>query len=149
MTTDKAANRYLRMVKKNLICPRETRSHLLETARKAVNAYLEDEPGTTFLGLVHAIGDPEVFANDLLTIVPSEIVENTRKIRRFRFRAAIVTLAVVITTALVALGSFYLKYQDDMRGDFIVTKSTTVYPEDIDLDDYWEYRRNKISDSQE
>ena len=149
MTTGKAANRYLRMVKKNLICPRETRSHLLETARKAVNAYLEDEPGTTFLGLVHAIGDPEVFANDLLTIVPAEVVESTRKKRRFQRFAAIVTLAVVVTTALVALGGFYLKYQDAMRGDFIVDVTTTIYPDDVDPDEYWEYRRNKVLGSQE
>ena len=139
MTSGNAANRYLRMVKKNLICPKETRSHLLETARQAVNACLEDEPGTTYLGLVHAIGDPEVFANDLLAIVPAEVVENTRRKGRFQLCAAIVTLAIVITTALVVMGSLYLKYQEALREGLYGEETLIICPDDMTTKEFKEY----------
>ena len=126
MANYKAEKQYLRAVKSHLVCSKENRIRLMKITGRAVSACLEDEPDKPYSALVSAIGEPKAFAESLLASIPGDEVERTRKKRHFRICAALLSFAVVIVTAFAALAGFYLKYQDAMRGDFIVEGETVV-----------------------
>lgn len=140
MTSYKDAKRYLRAVKRHLICSRETRARLMKLTSRAVNACLDDDPDKPYSALVCDIGEPKAFAESLLGRIPASEIENARKKRRFRFYATIISVAVVVVTAFTALAGFYLKYQDAMRGDFIVDGETLIIaPDGMSDEEFKEY----------
>lgn len=140
MASYKPAERYLRAVKKHLICSKENRARLMELTSRAVDACLEDDPDKPYSALVCGVGEPKAFAESLLTGIPGDEVKSFRKKRRFRFCAIIVSVALVMVTVFTALAGFYLKYQDAMRGDFIVDGETLIIaPKDMTSEEFKEY----------
>lgn len=139
MASYKDAKRYLRAVKRHLVCSKENRARLMKLTSRAVNACLDDNPDTPFSTLVSEVGEPKAFAESLLGRIPANEIENARKKRRFRFCATIISVAVVVVTAFTALAGFYLKYQDAMRGDFIVYEVDFPIPDDVTLDEFKQY----------
>lgn len=140
MASYKPAERYLRAVKKHLICSKENRARLMELTSRAVDACLEDDPDKPYSALVCGVGEPKAFAESLLTGIPGDEVESSRKKRRFRFYAAIVSAAVVMVTAFTALTGFYLKYQETLNGGFIAKNDTIIVcPEDMTTEEFKEF----------
>lgn len=140
MADSKAGKRYLRTVRRHLICSKTNRARLMQLTGKAVSACLDDEPDKPYSSLVSAIGEPKAFAESLLASIPGDEVERTRKKRHFRICAALLSFAVVIVTAFAALAGFYLKYQDAMRGDFIVEGETVIIgSKDMSYEEFKKY----------
>lgn len=138
----KAASQYLRAVSRHLACSKENHARLMKLTGRAVNACLDDDSGKSYAALVTAIGKPEAFAESLLAGIPGDEVESSRRKRRFRFWATLISIALVLAAVFTVLTVFYIKYKDDMAGDFIITDTHTLTDEEIERE-YQEYLKYK------
>ena len=126
----KAARKNARAVGRHLVCPASRRARLKQLIQHSVDAYLDEKPEAGFPDLVRDIGTPKLFAESLLTGLPADEVDAARRFRKNRSRIVIAVLTAIVCTAFVLLAAFYWKYQDAMRGDFILNGETLiVYPE--------------------
>ncbi|NBI80848.1 hypothetical protein D3Z48_01935 [Clostridiaceae bacterium] len=137
----KAARKYARAVGRHLVCPASRRARLKQLIQHSVDAYLEEKPEAGFPDLVRDIGTPKLFAESLLTGLPADEVDAARRFRKNRSRIVIAVLTAIVSTAFVLLALFYWKYQDAMRGQFIVDEIWVVAPDDMTDEEFKEYNR--------
>ncbi len=135
----KAAKKYTRAVGRHLVCPASRRARLKQLIQHSVDAYLEEKPEAGFPDLVRDIGTPKLFAESLLTGLPADEVDAARRFRKNRSRIVIAVLTAIVSTAFVLLALFYWKYQDAMRGDFVVDEIWVAQPDDMSPNEFQEY----------
>lgn len=98
-STHPAARKYLRAVGRQLDAPGAERERLLGRLGRAVDAYVEENPGAGTEELAAAFGAPEVCAAELMAECdPDRMAE-----ARGRKRRKIVALIAVLAAALVIL----------------------------------------------
>ena len=140
----KAANKYTRAVGRHLVCPASRRARLKQLIQHSVDAYLEEKPEAGFPDLVRDIGTPKLFAESLLTGLPADEVDAARRFRKNRSRIVIAVLTAIVSTAFVLLALFYWKYQDAMRGGFIVDEIWVVDPGNMTDEEFKEYNKEVL-----
>ena len=92
---------YLRRVRRSLVCPRRERARLLSTARRAVDAFLEENPEADENDWETGLGSPEEFASELLSACTPEDLAQAVKRRIFLIRTAIVILLLCAAAVLL------------------------------------------------
>ena len=97
---------YLRRVRRSLVCPRREQARLLSTARRAVDAFLEENPEADENDWETGLGSPEEFASELLSACTPKDLAQAVKRRIFLIRTAIVIL--LLCAAAVLLWSQYI-----------------------------------------
>jgi len=97
---DKAAGRYLKGLRRALICPREDRERLLEDAGDLLETFAQENPGAFYKDYVSSFGRPEDFAAEMLSNLDPEDVSEARTRRKRALLAA--ALAVLALLALLA-----------------------------------------------
>lgn len=140
----KAARKYARAVGRHLVCPASRRARLKQLIQHSVDAYLEEKPEAGFPDLVRDIGTPKLFAESLLTGLPADEVDAARRFRKNRSRIIIAVLTAIVSTAFVLLALFYWKYQDAMRGGFIVDEIWVVDPGNMTDEEFKEYNKEVL-----
>ncbi len=140
----KAAKKYTRAVGRHLVCPASRRARLKQLIQHSVDAYLEEKPEAGFPDLVRDIGTPKLFAESLLTGLPADEVDAARRFRKNRSRIVIAVLTAIVSTAFVLLALFYWKYQDAMRGGFIVDEIWVVDPGNMTDEEFKEYNKEVL-----
>jgi len=97
---DENAQRYLKRVKRGLVCSRSDRERLLSQAGALLEDFAQENPGAFYKDYVASFGPPEEFAKEMLSnLGPEEVAEAKARRRRATFAAA---AAVVVALALVA-----------------------------------------------
>ena len=140
----KAAQKYTRAVNRHLACPAGHRARLKQLIQHSVDAYLDEKPEAGFPDLVRDIGTPKLFAESLLTGLPADEVDAARRFRKNRSRIVIAVLTAIVSTAFVLLALFYWKYQDAMRGGFIVDEIWVVDPGNMTDEEFKEYNKEVL-----
>lgn len=120
-----AANRreYLRSVRQNLNCSRRERSRLMDTARRAVDAFLEDNPNAGPGEWTAALGTPEELARALLGSGGADTALRFQRTRVRRYRVAVLVIGVLLCLLLAFCCWFY------MNEGYVQVKTTIVMAE--------------------
>ena len=115
---------YLRAVKRHLICPKEERTRLLDTASRAVDAFLEENPQADEAAWRRNLGTPEELAAELMQSSNLEAV-NTSFQRHRKFLKVASILMVIFLVCAVATVIWYWK-----TGGYVEVKSYEYVNED-------------------
>ena len=120
-----AANRreYLRSVRQNLNCSRRERSRLMDTARRAVDAFLEDNPNAGPGEWTAALGTPEELARALLGSGGADTALRFQRTRVRRYRVAVLVIGVLLCLLIAFCFWFY------MNEGYVQVKTTIVMAE--------------------
>ena len=118
-----AANRreYLRSVRQNLNCSRRERSRLMDTARRAVDAFLEDNPNAGPGEWTAALGTPEELARALLGSGGADTALRFQRTRVRRYRVAVLVVGVLLCLLLAFCFWFYMNKGYIQVGTIIIT----------------------------
>lgn len=106
-----AADKYLKAVRKKLICPRKSRDELLNEITPVVREFSDNYPDAAAPDYVAEFGTPEAFAKRLLDMLEqSELADYRRK--RVRSRAAIIFAAVAVAAVCFFIYMAFYKNGD-------------------------------------
>ena len=97
----RAARRYYRRVNRLLVCGRTDRKRLLAQLRGLLEIFFEENPEADAAALSAAFGEPEIFAEELLSTLREGKVEAARRRRR------LLRLGFFCAAALVLLLLFW------------------------------------------
>lgn len=115
---------YLRAVKRHLICPKEERTRLLDTASRAVDAFLEENPQADEAAWRRNLGTPEELAAELMQSSNLEAVNTS-----LRKHTRTIWIACVLFLVIVAIGSA-IGYWCWIHRDYVEVKTTIITVED-------------------
>lgn len=126
MGTNKATQKFLRHVRKHLMCSKETRRQAYCRAKKLLSDFAEENPDASYADFITAFGEPDEFAQQtLLTIDPAEI-QITRK-KQMYVKAALISIgALVVISTFGYFASRYIHMQEVVRGDFYVVEEEAI-----------------------
>ncbi len=115
---NKAANAYLRAVRRRLVCGRDSRARLIRRLEQMTDDLLEEAPDAD---LSAAFGPPEALAADMLGTCPEAELYRART-RRTWMRRGLAAALVLVAVASCVFGYYMHKTQG---GTVIIT--TTIY----------------------
>lgn len=108
---DKAPERYLKQLRRALLCPREDRERLMADAGDMLENFAQENPGAFYRDYVASFGTPEDFAAEMLSSLdPEDIAE-----ARTRRRRALLGAAAATGVLLVLLVGFWFGRQSQGR----------------------------------
>lgn len=108
---DKAPERYLKQLRRALVCPREDRERLMADARDMLENFAQENPGAFYRDYAASFGTPEDFAAEMLSSLdPEDIAE-----ARIRRRRALLGAAAAAGVLLVLLVGFWFGRQSQGR----------------------------------
>lgn len=117
------SQKYIKAVKKYLVCPSEYRTKDLSLIKNDVKACLEENPDASFHDLETYLGLPQSMAESYLEEIPSEVLNAYLRKRKRRIR--IVIVGCIILIGLLLLLVTYMSY---LRSGFTIKSETVVYP---------------------
>lgn len=115
------ACKYIKSVKKYLVCPAEYRNKYLKLLKKDLEACLEENPNASFRDLETLLGPPKSVAESYLEEIPSEVLKTYTQKRKWIARTAIVS-GIVLIVALILL----VAYMGHLRSGFTQTTRIIV-----------------------
>lgn len=122
------SDKYMKEIKKYLICPDEFRIRDIDLIKNDVRACLEENPDASYHDLELFLGPPPSVAESYLKEIPSEVLDSYMQKRRRKIMTVIVSFAAFIVL-LIAL----VIYIGHMHSNFTVKNETVVYAPSTDL----------------
>lgn len=116
----KAAQRYLRRLRRALVCPKEDRKRLLEEVGAMLENFAKENPGAFYKDYVSSFGSPEAFAAEILSDLDPENVAEARKKRKYIRWGLLVAVIAAVIAVLIAISVFWhskWKVYDDIIGN--------------------------------
>ena len=102
---DQAAERYLKKLRRALVCSKKDKERLLGDARDLLENFAQENPGAFYQDYVASFGQPEDFAGEMLTSLdPEDVAEAGQRRKRVLVGAAVVAAAVLVLLAGIWLG---------------------------------------------
>ncbi len=100
---DKVARRYLKKVKKSLVCPRLLRKRSLDDLKDSLDVFLEDHPAASEAEIVEQFGTPEEFANAFLASLDESELKKQLKRSRYVWIVVVATCVIALIAVVVSL----------------------------------------------
>jgi len=105
---NKQGKQYIKMIERQLLCPRKAKESMLLNLKNSVLEYTEENPDVTLDEMKSRFGEPKAIADDYIASLDQEDLRKAIKKSDFLKRAiiisvAIVVLAVVITSVIVVI----------------------------------------------
>ena len=123
---NKAVERYLVLLRRELVCSGRDRVRFLTQGRTLLGEFLEENPNARYEDLAAAYGQPGDFAAEMLSRLDPGEVERAGRQRKYIRRALAAVIALALISCTVYWAVKWAKAQDVLRGDFYVVE--TVEP---------------------
>lgn len=130
MKRNAVAEKYLKAVKRELVCPKSLRKRSLDQLETSLDEFLEDHPTATEADIVEQFGSPADFANAFLTSLDEgELKKQLKKGKR-------VWVIVVATCALalLLLVLTFVKMIEDNKKNQPVVLEYTIGEDSVPID---------------
>ena len=96
MMNDELTEKYLSLVKKNLLCSSKDKRIFLSELRKGLNDFVQENPESTYEDIVNVFGTPEAQANEFVNSLDTKAIK-----KAFSWKKAVIIFIII---ALVAWG---------------------------------------------
>lgn len=120
---DQAAERYLKKLRRALVCPKKDKERLLADARDLLENFAQENPRAFYQDYVLSFGQPEDFAGEMLSNLDPEDVREAR----LRRKRTLMAMAVAVAAMLVLLAGIWLGQRSQSPAE-IPTPVPTVTP---------------------
>ncbi|MCI9264510.1 MAG: hypothetical protein HFF06_08015 [Oscillospiraceae bacterium] len=127
---NKAVERYLVLLRRELVCSGVDRARFLTQGRTLLGEFLEENPNARYEDLAAAYGPPGDLAAEMLSRLDPGEVERAGRQRKYIRRALAAVIALALISCTVYWAVKWAKAQEVLRGDFYVVETVNVLTEE-------------------
>ena len=124
------ADKYLKAVKRELVCPHSLRKRSLDQLKTSLDEFLEDHPAATEADITEQFGSPADFANAFLASLDEE--ELKKQLKKSK-RVWVIVIATCIIALLLLVLTFVKMIADNKKSHPVyITETIGEDPVPID-----------------
>lgn len=102
-TLDAQLKKYYRAIKRELLCPGDTKARICKDIENDINAYLQENPGADFAAIEEHFGSPQQIAATYVEEMPTPELLKKLKIRKRIIAAVCIAVVAAISIWAIAI----------------------------------------------